>query len=272
MDTTNWVTILNSIVKNLLNGNSSLFLSFGTAISSGLAVILIVRYGITTALSGRGFDFGDFFNEVILLVGMCLCILKGYATPLPIFGGENFPDLIVMGPQKLADTIILDSNKQLDTAFQGVLANNPAPMNPFDVLGVVQYWIVRGFIEATRGLMFAVTAFGLVAQAVLVLIGPVCIPFLLFQPLSFLFWGWFRSLLQYSFYPLVCAAFSSIFSNLFINLIAANTNDTLSIGQSLAMIPFFFIIMFGMLAVPVVVSGLFSGSASTGAISRFFSS
>jgi hypothetical protein len=272
MDTTNWVTILNSIVKNLLNGNSSLFLSFGTAISGGLAVILIVRYGITTALSGRGFDFGDFFHEVILLVGLCLCILRGYSTPLPIFGGERFPDLIVKGPQQLADTLTLDTNQQLDTAFKSVLTANPAPENPLDLIGIIQYWIVRGFIESTRGLMFAVTAFGLVAQAVLVLLGPVCIPFLLFQPLSFLFWGWFRSLLQYSFYPLVCAAFSSIFSNLFINLIAANTNDTLNIGQSLAMIPFFFIIIFGMLAVPVVVSGLFSGSASGGTISRFFSS
>src|SRR5450759_1560137 len=114
MDTTNWVTTLNSTLKGLLTGNSSQFLSFGMAIATGLAIILIARYGITTALSGRGFDFGDFFNEVLLLVATCLCLLKGYSTPLGVFGDRTFPDLIIDGPTQLADQISLDTNKQLD--------------------------------------------------------------------------------------------------------------------------------------------------------------
>lgn len=271
MDTTNWVTTLNSTIKNLLSGNSSQFLSFGLAIASGLAIILIVRYGITTALSGRAFEFGDFFQEVLLLVGACLCILRGYSTPMGIFGGETFPDLIIDGPAQLANQISMNSDAQLEAMFSTVLTQNPAPTNPLDIAALISYWIFMGFIQGTRAIMFAVFSFGLVAQAVIVLVGPVFIPFLLFRPMSFMFWGWFRSLLQYSFYPLICACFSSVLTTFFINLPIAGGTGTLTMAQVLALSPFFIIIMLGMLSVPLVVSGLFSGSSSGGMLSKFFS-
>lgn len=273
MDTTNWVTMLNSTVKSLLQTNSSFFLSFGHAIAVGLALLLISRYGIATMLSGRGFDFGDFFHEVVLVIGICLTILKAYDTPLTILGKQpqKFPDVIIAGPQQLANSLNLDANKQLDLSFQKILSKNLLSLSPFDFLNLIQYWVLRSLIEITRGVMFAVTAFGLVAQAVLVLLGPVCIPFLLFQPLSFLFWGWLRSLLQYSFYPLVCACFSSVLSSFFVNLMKQNDDGAVSFAQSLALYPFFLVIILGMLAVPLVVSGLFSGSAGGGgSISRIF--
>ena len=128
--------------------------------------------------------------------------------------------------------------------------------------------MMRSYIEITRGIMFAITAFGLVAQAILVLLGPVFIPFLLFQPLSFLFWGWFRSFLQYSFYPLVCACFSSVLTSFFVNLPMAQAGGSLTIAQVLGLAPFFIVITLGMLAVPLVVSSLFSGSATTISLPR----
>lgn len=272
MDTTNWVTTLNSVVKNLMSGNSSQFLSFGFAVATGLAVVLIVRYGVTTALSGRAFDFGDFFQEVILLVGACLSILKGYSTPMTIFGGNTFPDLIIDGPAQLANQISLNSNAQLEALFQTILNVNAPPTSAFDIAGLFSYWVYRGSIELTRGLMFAVTSYGLVAQAVVVLVGPVFIPFLLFRPMSFMFWGWFRCLLQYSFYPLVCACFSSVLTSFMINLPMNQVAGTLTAAQVLAMLPFFIVVMLGMLSVPLLVSGLFSGSSSSGGpLSRLMS-
>lgn len=268
MDTTNWVTTLNSTLKGLLTGNSSQFLSFGMAIATGLAIILIGRYGITTALSGRGFDFGDFFSEVLLLVATCLCILKGYTTPLGVFGDRTFPDLIIDGPAQLANQISLDSNKQFDALLQAALESNSASPNIVDIGGIISFWILRGLIEGTRGVMFAITAFGFVAQAILVLLGPVFIPFLLFHPLSFMFWGWFRSLLQYSFYPLVSAAFSSVLCTFFINLPLAKATGVLTTAQMMGLAPFFIVIILGMLAVPLVVSSLFNGSTTSLSIPR----
>ena len=39
-----------------------------------------------------------------------------------------------------------------------------------------------------------------------ILLGPIFIPFLVMPPLSFLFWGWFRTLLTYSLYAAIAAA------------------------------------------------------------------
>lgn len=270
MDTTNWVTTLNSTLRSTLAGNSSQFLTLGLALVSGLAIILIVRYGITTALSGRGFDFADFFNEVLLLVATALCLLRGYSTPVAVFGDRTFPDLIIDGPAQLATQISFDSNQQLDTLFKTALSPDNTPTNPLDFSAIVSYWVMRIFIEGTRGIMFAVTAFGFVAQAILVLLGPVFLPFLLFKPLSFMFWGWFKSLLQYSFYPLVCACFSSVLTSFFIHLYSSQAADTMSVGQALTMIPFFLILMLGMLSVPLVVSTIFSGSTAVTAITQKF--
>jgi hypothetical protein len=271
MNNTNWVTTLNSTIRDLLSHNSSQFLSLGLAIGSGLAVILIVRYGVATALAGRGLDFGDFFQEVILLIGACLCILRGYSTPMPLFAGRTFPDLIIDGPAQLANQISLTSDAQLEATFGSILEHIPPPINPLDMPGHLCYWIMQALIQGTRAVMFAIFSFGLIAQAVIVMLGPVFIPFLLFRPMSFMFWGWFRSLLQYSFYPVICSCFSAVLTAFFLNLPMSSATGALSMAQVLALSPFFIIIILGMLSVPLVVNGLFSGASGAGVLSKVFS-
>ena len=51
-----------------------------------------------------------------------------------------------------------------------------------------------------------------VALAILIILGPVFIPFLVFEPLSFLFWGWFRAMITYSLYAVIAGAVLRIFS------------------------------------------------------------
>ena len=50
------------------------------------------------------------------------------------------------------------------------------------------------------------------ALAILIILGPVFIPFLVFEPLSFLFWGWFRAMITYSLYAVIAGAVLRIFS------------------------------------------------------------
>ena len=51
------------------------------------------------------------------------------------------------------------------------------------------------------------------ALAVAILIGPILIPWMVFPPMSFLFWGWFRTLLTYTFYGVIAGAVFNIFMN-----------------------------------------------------------
>ena len=61
----------------------------------------------------------------------------------------------------------------------------------------------------------AIVAYGAVAAAVVGLLGPLFIPFLLVDKLSFLFWGWLRAFIGFSFYKVVAAAVLSILGHLY---------------------------------------------------------
>ena len=54
-------------------------------------------------------------------------------------------------------------------------------------------------------------AFGLIASAVCALLGPIFVPFFIVPKLDWLFWGWLKSFIQYSFIPVVAIAFLMVF-------------------------------------------------------------
>ena len=43
--------------------------------------------------------------------------------------------------------------------------------------------------------VYAQVVWAQIALAILIILGPIFIPFLVFDPLSFLFWGWFRAMI-----------------------------------------------------------------------------
>ena len=57
----------------------------------------------------------------------------------------------------------------------------------------------------------AVIAFGLIASAVCALVGPLFVPFFIVPKLDWLFWGWLKAFIQYSFIPVVAIAFLMVF-------------------------------------------------------------
>ena len=49
------------------------------------------------------------------------------------------------------------------------------------------------------------------ALGVLLILGPLFIPFLLVEPLAFLFWGWFKSMFTYTLHGAIAAALMRVF-------------------------------------------------------------
>ena len=62
-----------------------------------------------------------------------------------------------------------------------------------------------------KAVSLGVVAFGLIATAVCALLGPIFVPFFIVPKLDWLFWGWLKSFIQYSFIPVVAVAFLMIF-------------------------------------------------------------
>ena len=77
-------------------------------------------------------------------------------------------------------------------------------------------------------------------------LGPIFIPFLVFEPLAFLFWGWFKGMLTYSLYAVIAGCVLRVFSAVgiaYITTLGGANLDTQSMTQvglwTLAVIPLF---------------------------------
>ena len=107
-------------------------------------------------------------------------------------------------------------------------------------------------------------AFGLIASAVCGLLGPIFVPFFIVPKLDWLFWGWFKSFIQYSFVPVVAIAFLMIFEQFVFRYVTTlpPTITSAEYGiyglQAVAVIATFCI---GMTLVPSLTNSIFSGSS-----------
>ena len=94
-----------------------------------------------------------------------------------------------------------------------------------------------------------------VAIAIAILLGPVFIAFLLFEPLSFLFWGWFRTLLVYTLYGVVAGAVLRVFMGVGLGYITTYADALMGTGTADAGELW----LWAVVLMPLVVSGLWAG-------------
>lgn len=58
------------------------------------------------------------------------------------------------------------------------------------------------------------------ASAVCVLVGPIFIPFFIMPKMDWLFWGWLKAFIGFSFYQVIASAFIFIFAKVLLGLLA----------------------------------------------------
>ena len=216
----------------------------------GLAAIMIVWYGTQMALRGSGVDMAGVIRLVIGL-SIPLGMLQFYRTPLP-GAGWSVPELITrMGPwlQGVIGGNTLDRVwQQVELAigaWTGLFTRGQAGVggvfmavwravsDPMAVVDAV-------FDLAVTVVMMSITLLGLlavfaigqaqvmwaqIAVGVAVMLGPVFIPWIVVPPLSFLFWGWLRTLINYSLYAAVAAAVFQVVGEIGIFALQGWTGD-----------------------------------------------
>ena len=257
---------------DLLTRDGDLFLSLGTNLFRGLAVILLAWFGIRAALSsaeGRAaFPLGQ-FATVLLTIAFGLAMITYYRTPIPGLG-LSFTQLLTDQPIFLARQLEVTEVQRLSDRLNQLYLGMEQP-SVFNVTAIVGYFLVALAVTAARVVLLAVIAFGLVATGVAVLVGPVFIPFFLVPQLEWLFWGWLKSLVQYAFYQVIAQAFVFVFGRFLTNFLDAfpppYTVDRLLVGgfQLIALLLAF---TYGLLKVPSLTHSLFSGGAGESALPR----
>ena len=265
----NLLPTIQQAITNLLTVYEPEFLRFGHTLFLAFATILICWQGIRMMFSNDGLGEQMFdFAKMLLFVSFGYAFITFYEAPLPGIG-VSFSNLIT--DQTFYFQSVLEA-RSFDNIYRHLDTLSDAFMQPdaWSILANLLYWTVLLLVAVAKALSLAVIAFGLIASAVCALLGPIFVPFFIVPKLDWLFWGWLKSFIQYSFIPVVAIAFLMVFEQFVVRYVTTlpPTITQAEYGiyalQAVAVIVTFVV---GMLLVPSLTSNIFSGGGGESVLS-----
>ena len=262
MNLLDWI---NQGITGLVNTSSPSIDALGFRMFVALLTTMMVWFGVQEALSsaeGRsGFSIAKFI-EFVVLASFAYTLIEFYDSAIPGVG-YSFKDFISVGANSLANMIGQDSANQMNQTIadmQSQLGSGilKAIMNEYYAIVMVMVQLLLGVFSAT---IAAIVAYGAVGAAVAAILGPIFIPFLLIEKLSFLFWGWLRAFIGFSFYKVVAAAVLAILGHLY-TLFYANLIP-LEVSTLISKLPLLILLilvnLYILFKIPSITSSIFSG-------------
>jgi len=205
--------------------------AMGIHIVLALATIVMVWFGVQEALaSAHGetrFSMGRFLNLFMLLT-FAYVMVNYYDSSIPGLG-FSLKGFIDGGTINLVNLIGSDgSNTMLNEINAASSKTGPGLLNTvMSPYYAIVYFAVQFLLAMLAAIVSAIVAYGAIAATIIGLLGPIFIPFLVFDKLDWLFWGWLKAYLGFSFYKVVAAATLNILSHVL-------TNYYIQLGQSLS--------------------------------------
>lgn len=250
-------------VIQLLTTKIGFFDAMGLHILQGLAVIFIAWFGIKSALSssqgGKGFDLSRFADFLILLA-FAFTMLEFYTHPIPVIG-MSFSHIVTNETDYLSHKIGMNQTEHIISAVNKSEEQMGNPPGVFSFHEELTYFVVFILLATVQAVVIMIVAFGVIATAVCMLVGPLFIPFFIVPGLDWLFWGWFRSFLQYAFYQVIANAFIYIFAKLILGFFViegpVNLNNAALLMPALFM--FLLTAIYGLIKIPSLTNSIFTG-------------
>ena len=265
---TDYLQFIFQAINNLLTQNLGFFDAMGQNLFRMFATILVVWYGVKSALSaasGRHFLHFDNFAALLLTISFGFGMVNYYSTPIPGMG-RSFHNLVTDEAQFLSGKIDQSSLQNVEQGITDFETRLDMP-GITDILGTAIYVVIVILLAAAQGIAFVVIAYGFIATAVCVLVGPIFVPFFIVPKLEWLFWGWFKAFIQYAFYQVIAAAVVYIIGNLLIGSLELPPPGSLSPVQLMAWFPVLLIVLlasiYALLKIPTLTNHIFSGTSGT---------
>ena len=218
---------LDQVMADIMAANGPTVLNAGNTLWRGLAAIVVVWTGVKIAMSGTF----SMWTIIELVIGLWIpwVMLTFYAAPIPGVG-FTFPGMIAGGGNWLHSFFLSD----IVTAVQIELSN----LVHTQTTALSDAWAGTSWFELTTALgdvlstlivgtsmmlliflclvvIYAVTYAQVIwahmAILILTFVGPLMIPWLVFEPMAFLFWGWFRSMITFALYGAIAGAIMRVF-------------------------------------------------------------
>ena len=285
-------SFLDTVLAGIIGPAAQPLLDTGNALWTGMAVIVVVWTGARIAFSGNIQPW----ELVRLVIGLWVpwVMLQFYSTPLPGMAW-SFPGAVAAGGTWLQNFFIADTAYAMQTELGNLVhhlwADFETSYSQGSILNVITTGghgtltlfagaAIMAFVVICLALLFCVTyaqvIWAQVAISILILLGPIFIPWLVFDPLAFLFWGWFRALIIYALYGAIAGVVMRVFAGIGLGYVTTLANTSLNWSSisdlglwCLAVIPLFVAgllasLKVGELASMLVTSG---GASSSGLMS-----
>jgi hypothetical protein len=264
-----------AFLTQLMNQESGLFQTMGANMYRGFAVIMIVWFGVKGALGSAGAGqtsalHFDRFVSLLMTIAFGFGMITYYSQPLPGIGVSFYHLIIDQGlilSNQMNNALVQEVWNRLTGLYWGM--ETPVLTLAINIMEILRYAITVLCLVLAQAAVFGVISFGYVAAAIAVLLGPIFIPFFIVPGLEWLFWGWFKSLIQYAFYPVVANAYLFVFGQLLIHFV--DSHPPPYDGATVAILFFPLVMMlisftYGILKIPSLVNSLFTGRSGESAV------
>lgn len=266
--TPNAFSDLFAYLTQLMTAHAPLFEAMGNRLYAAFTVIVVSWFGIEWALKG-GMPM-DRFARLMLTISFGFAMTRYYSAPIPGFGVSFYHLIVDQGTQlanQLNGAMVSNILARLDSLYWSI--ETPGLSAVLNVIEVLRWAVTILAILAALAAVFFVTSFGYIAAAICVLLGPVFIPFFIVPKMEWMFWGWLRALLQYSFYPVVANAYIYVLGSVLIHFVDQAGNDFTGAKIAVLFLPLLFLLIaftWGLLKIPSLVNSLFTGKAGESAL------
>ena len=264
-------SFLDVVLDTVVGGAAPGVHALGLQLWGALAAVMIAWTGAKIAFSGTF----DAWTLVKLLIGIAIprTLLHYYTVPIPGVG-LTFPAMVAGGGIWLQNLFLSDvvsaGYTEMAALVQAYGAHLSAAWSTGNLLSILASGatvVFSSLVTLVMGaslvfcllLLFCITyaqvIWAQVAIAIVILLGPVFIAFLLFEPLSFLFWGWFRTLMVYTLYGVVAGAILRVFMGVGMGYITTYAEALMGTGTADPAELW----LWAVVLLPLVVSGLMAG-------------
>ena len=218
---------LDQVMDDIMTTNGPVILNAGNTLWRGLAAIVVVWTGVKIAMSGTF----SMWTIIELVIGLWIpwVMLQFYATPIPGVG-FTFPGMIAGGGNWLHSFFLADIVPAMQIELSNLVQTQTTAVSDawagtswlelYTALGDVVGTLMIGTsmmlsiflcLVVIYAVTYAQVIWAQMAMLILTFIGPMMIPWLVFEPMSFLFWGWFRSMITFALYGAMAGAIMRVF-------------------------------------------------------------
>jgi len=268
--TQDYISPVTTAINSLVTNTGGTFLATGTQLLSAIGIIVLVVKGLQWSAASASRHHAEFdFPALIHFFGLFLlaeALLRYYNVPLPwtnVSVHQLFPDT----GRQLAATIDISTLNRLLQAVQNLVAGEERPSITNPLMLVVYYSILADMI-LVEGVLFALNILAFVMVGIGSILGPIFIPWLMVQRLSWLFWNWVQFMLQYSFFQVIAAALTNVWATVLVNFWTNSIHGDYSLSHFATLLVPLGLLNIGFIVciwkAGAITSDLFKGTASAG--------